>query len=104
MFQPRNDVLRVGFYAAFQGIETHALPRSRYILMLRIGPGIGKMEIQEKKRSGVLDSLCQGNCILQRIVRGSPHRRKEDAQSKGLPAMVREDSQLVACFPVFPVN
>src|SRR5471030_874951 len=81
-----------------------ASPDDGNLLVLRIGPCVGKVQIQNQHRAGGLDAFCQGDGVLQRVVWRVSYRPYKDANAEGSPGAMLQDGQLVAGFAIFLIS
>ncbi len=99
-----NRVVGVSFPLPGQLVEIHPSPRDGNLLMLRVGPGIGEMQIENQDGSGSFDFPGQGNGVFERVIGSVSYRRNKNANPERRPPMVHEDGGLIARLAVFLIR
>lgn len=79
----------------FQAVDMQSPPGDGNVLVLGVGPGVGKVQTQKERGARGFDLPGQRNGVLQRVVGSAADRRDEDAQAEKIPAVA------VQYFPFF---
>ena len=104
ILQGPNRVVRVSLPLLCQFVEIHSSPRDGNFLMLRVGPGVGEMQVENQDGPGRFDFPGQGNGVFEGVVRSVSYRRDKDANAERRPTVMREDGDLVARLAVFLIR
>ncbi len=103
LLELRDQVLAIFLDLLFESVHVEVPPGNRSFLMLRVGPGVGIVDVEQEHRAGRFDLFRQLNGVFEIVVRSLPYRRDEHSQAERVPPVTVHDVDFGVGLAVFLV-